>query len=243
MEWIRQTEHRPYAMPRSPWVMRMRWEALLFAHWRIDAAALRGHVPERLTIEEYDGSAWIAVVPFRMNRTRLRCGPPVPTTYRFAELNVRTYVTDGERPGVWFFSLDAASAMAVRLARWAFQLNYVRATMSCVERDGWIEYCSRRRDGAARFEGRYRPIGESFEAAPGTLEHFLTERYCMYSGWRNERLLRGEIHHAPWPLHRAEAELEVNTMIAGDGIEQPDGEAHLMFVRGIDVVGWGAGGV
>src|SRR5262249_14421600 len=158
-------------------------------------------------LDTFDGSAWIGVVPFRMSGIRHRICPPVPGTSAFVELNVRTYVTAGGKAGVWFFSLDAASRLAVLGARWRLHLPYFDARVRCDRRtDGWIDYESRRTHRGAKpatFAARYRPTGPPTQSLPGTLEQFLTERYCLYSADPSGRCYRGEIAHIPWPLQPA----------------------------------------
>ena len=196
--------------------MSQSWHDLLFAHWRIDAALLRPLIPAALEIDKFQNEAWIGVVPFRMSGVRLRATPALPTLSAFPELNVRTYVTHGGKPGVWFFSLDAENAVAVSVARAWFHLPYFNARMRCETRNDWIEYASERthRDATkAKLRARYRPIGEIFHPRPGTLDHFLAERYCLYAANPEGQVSRGEIQHAPWPLQQAQAEFRENTMI------------------------------
>ena len=221
--------------------MAQTWHDLLFAHWPVELAALRRHIPAALEIDTYQGQAWLGVVPFRMSGVRLRETPALPGFSAFPELNVRTYVVAGEKPGVWFFSLDAANRIAVAVARAWFHLPYFRARMSCEEQNGWIEYrCGRMHRGApcGVFSGRYRATGAVFSAPPGSLEHFLTERYCLYSVDARGRILRGEIHHAPWPLQPAEAELTSNTMSEAAGIHLAPARPLLHFARRLEVVVW-----
>jgi len=221
--------------------MRMVWEDLLFAHWPAPAAQLRALLPDGLELETFEGEAWIGVVPFRMNETRWRGLPPFPGAGSFLELNVRTYVNAGNKPGVWFFSLDASSRLAVRAARSFFHLPYFDATMRCEENDGWFRYESlRTHRGAApaEFLARYRPVESVFEAKPGSLESWLTSRCCLYAADRKKRLYRGEVHHAPWPLQRAEAEFPSNRMTDGLGIRLPDTPPHLLFSKRLEVVVW-----
>jgi len=240
------TAHRPWPLPAGPWVMTQAWHDLLFAHWRIDAAPLRPLIPGALQVDTFDGSAWIAVVPFRMSGVRLRATPSVPRLSAFPELNVRTYVTAVGKAGVWFFSLDAANAIAVRVARAWFHLPYFRARMTWVDHGGTIGYDNvRAHRGAppAALRGTYRPVGEIFEPQPGTLEHFLTERYCLYAANSGGEILRGEIHHPPWRLQIAEAELSRNTMTESAGLALPDEKPLLHFARPQDVVVWQPGRV
>jgi uncharacterized protein len=223
--------------------MAQMWYDLLFAHWPVPVEALRPLIPPGLELDTYEGRAWLAVVPFGMRGIYLRRLPlRTPLYSRFLELNVRTYVTAGGKAGVWFFSLDAANPGAVAVARRWYHLPYYFARMSLRRGDGgWIEYASRRiHPGApgARFQGRYRPVGEPYRAEAGSLEHWLTERYCLYAAGRRGLLYRGDIHHAPWPLQPAEAEIRVNTMARPHGIALPDTAPLLHFARRLDVRAW-----
>jgi uncharacterized protein YqjF (DUF2071 family) len=234
-------DHRPYALPTRPWVLAMRWHDLLFMHWPVPAAALREHIPPALALDTFDGAAWLGVVPFRMTGVRPRYVPPLPRVSAFAELNVRTYVVAEGKPGVWFFSLDAADPIAVRVARRAFHLPYYDARMVCLPEAGGIRYASlRTHRGAppAEFRARYRPVGPAYHSTPGTLDHWLTERYCLYAADRRGQVRRGDIHHARWPLQPAEAEAEINTMTAQIGLRLPDLPPLLHFARRLDVVAW-----
>ena len=220
--------------------MAQQWHDLLFAHWPVDAGKLRSHVPSGLEIDTYNGQAWLAVVPFRMEGVRLRFVPTVPGTSRFPELNVRTYVKHGDKPGVWFFSLDAASALAVAVARAWFHLPYFRARMRCEEQSGWIEYESERTgrgSSPARLAGKYRGTGKTFNAMKGSLEHFLMERYCLYSAKPGGQLMRGEIHHPAWELQMAEADFSENSM-AREFFGTMPAAPLLHFSRRQEVVAW-----
>ena len=233
--------HRPWPVPDRPWSIVMRWHDLLFAHWPVDAGRLRELIPASLEIDTFDGRAWIGVVPFWMTGIRHRLLPALPGLSRFEELNVRTYVVAEDKPGVWFFSLDAAHGIAVRVARATYHLPYYRAKMS-TRRDGQaVEYVScrtHRNAPAAAFAGRYQPISNPFTAQAGTLEYFLTERYCLYAADDRGQVRRGEIDHVAWPLQRAEATLTVNTMTQSLGIALPASDPVLHFARRLDVVAW-----
>jgi uncharacterized protein len=233
---VDRVEHRPWPLPRRGWTMGQTWEDLLFAHWRVPASAIRGHVPADLEVEEKDGSAWVSVTPFRLTGLRARGTLPLPRISSFLELNVRTYVhaADG-KPGIWFFSLDASSRLAVEAARRTYKLPYFHARMTATRRGEWIEYeCARIEEPGRVFSGRYRPAGPVFEAEPGSLESFLAERYCLYSTDERGRLHRAEIHHAPWPLQRADAEIE----LASIAPIELEGEPIVQFARRLDIVVW-----
>lgn len=208
----------------------MTWRNLAFLHWPVPVDSLRSRIPEELEIDTFDGQAWVGVVPFEMRDTRFRFAPPMPTATHFLELNLRTYVRSRDRAGVWFFSLDAESRLAVRGARLSFALPYFDAVMSSAPApEGGFDYVSRRTHrGAppAEFAGRYGPTGPVFQAAPGTLDHFLTERYSLFSkvGYGVKHavrrcLLRGDIEHQPWPLQPGEADLRINDMFRLGGLE------------------------
>ncbi len=218
----------------------MTWHDLLFAHWALDPAVLRSLVPAALALDTFDGRAWLALAPFRMSDVAPRGVPAVPGLSAFAELNVRTYVTLGGKPGVLFFSLDAASRAGVEAARLVYHLPYYRAAIDVAADADGVRYGSRRTDrrgAAAAFRARYAPTGPVARAQPGDLEHFLAERYCLYAVGGRERIYRADIHHAPWPLQPAEAAIEVNTMTAGLGVAL-HGPPLCHFARRLDVVAW-----
>jgi uncharacterized protein YqjF (DUF2071 family) len=222
-------DRHPAEPPPGPWVMVQRWHDLLFAHWRCPVSDLRPLIPQPLEIETFDDSAWIGVIPFYMSGVRMRGTPPVPTASAFEELNVRTYVTLDGRPGIWFFSLDAASSLAVIGARLGIYLPYFRASMQMTRNGNHIEYVSERwafSGKPAAFAARYWADGEIYNPAPATLDHFLTERYCLYSS-AGKRIWRGDIIHPRWHLQPAHAAIERNSMIAAAGI-RPLGNAPLL---------------
>ena len=237
-------DHRPAPLPNRPWVMAQRWHDLLFAHWPVSPDVMRPLVPEELELDLFDGRAWVGVVPFRMSGVRLRFLPAVPGVGAFPELNVRTYARLGERAGVHFFSLDATSRVAVETARAWFRLPYYRARMRLEHEGTDVLYRSHRVDARgpglrhAELTARYGPVGPPEPARPGTLEHFLTERYWLFTRARSGELVVGPIHHAPWPLQPAEASIESNTMAAAAGIVLPEVEPHLLFARFVNVRVW-----
>ncbi|HUQ89243.1 MAG TPA: DUF2071 domain-containing protein [Vicinamibacterales bacterium] len=236
-----QPDRHPASPPDGPWVMVQRWHDLLFAHWRCSIADLRALIPAPLEIETFDGSAWISVIPFYMTGVRMRAAPPVPTAHAFEELNVRTYVTLDGRPGIWFFSLDCTSMLAVIGARIGIYLPYFRATMAMSTVDGTITYRSDRWSigGAtpASFAGTYRAVGHAEHPAPGTLEHFLAERYSLYASSR-KRIWRGDIYHPRWSLQHAEANIDRNSMITAAGVRVVEGGPVLHFGKFQDVRFW-----
>ena len=198
---------------------------------------MRPLVPVQLTLDLFDGQSWVGVVPFHMTEIRRRGFPALPGLSRFPELNVRTYVTYGGKPGVYFFSLDAANLLAVLAARAFYHLPYFHAEMKTEEFDSKILYRSRRYRDSAEFRARYHPTSEVTFAGKGSIEHWLTERYCLYATHRDQ-VYRGEIHHAPWPLQRAAADFQTNTTAAAAGISLPQISPDLLFARKLEVLIW-----
>jgi uncharacterized protein YqjF (DUF2071 family) len=213
--------------------MAQTWEELLFAHWPLPVEELRAHLPPELEVDTHEGVAYLGITPFRLTNLRLRGLPPVPVLSSFLELNCRTYVSHGgEKPGIWFFSLDASSRLGVEGGRRLYRLPYFQARMSGPPLFGCVRLGGER---PHEWQATYRPRGSPAPAGAGTLEHFLAERYCLYTHDEG-RLWRAEIHHPPWPLQDASAEIEVNTM-PPDGLEV-EGDPHLMYSEVQDVVIW-----
>ncbi|HZT53865.1 MAG TPA: DUF2071 domain-containing protein [Gaiellaceae bacterium] len=232
---LERVEHRPWPPPAGRWLVGQTWERLFFAHWPVEAEALRPRIPGQLELEERDGAAWLGIVPCRVTGLRSRGTLPLPLVSSFLELNVRTYVraADG-KAGVWFFSLDATNRLVVRAARRQYRLPYFDARITLDEADGWTDVeCARLGERGKVFSGRYRPTGAAAAAAPGSLEWFLTERYCLYTS-DAAGLYRAEIHHPPWRLREAEAEIDL-TSIAPLELR---GEPVCHVAERQDVVAW-----
>jgi len=236
-----QAAHRPWPLPAARWRVRMSWARLLFAHWSLPPEALAPRLPPGLALDTHEGRAFLGLVPFCMEHVSLRGLPDVPGLSTFPEVNLRTYVTAGGKPGVWFFSLDAHQALAVAAARATFGLPYFRARMTARPEGETTVYASERAhpgSPAARFAGRYRPTGTPFEPRVGSLEHWLTERYCLYAV-RRGRLVRGEIHHPPWRLQPAALTLETESLAAAAGVPSPPAEALLLhYAARQDALAW-----
>jgi len=222
---------RPPATPRGALFVEHTWGNLLFAHWRAGAAAVRPLVPDALELDTWEGAAWVGVVPFLMSGVRARALPAVPGARRFPELNVRTYVRHGGVSGVWFFSLDAASALVVAVGRALWGLPYRRADMKLVLEGDAVRYRSRRAGAGgapAEYDASYRPTGPARAARAGTLEHWLTERYSLFVVDARSRVRRADIEHEPWDLQDAEADVRLDTMAAAAGLAL-DGPPSLLL--------------
>jgi uncharacterized protein YqjF (DUF2071 family) len=238
--FLEETAHRPWPLPGRPWIMTQSWHDLLFAHWPVEPALLAGRIPGEFPLDVHEGRAWLGVIPFHMTNVAPRGVPAFPWVSAFPELNVRTYVTLEGRPGIYFFSLDAGNSIAAATARVLFHLPYFTAEMSVSESNGSIRYSSRRssRSRPAEFVACYAPAGPVHEPEPGTLEYFLTERYCLYTHDGRGRRMRLDIHHRPWPLQPARLEVTANTMAAAAGIHLPDTAPLLHFSKRQDMVAW-----
>jgi len=217
--------------------MGQRWEDLLFASWPVPVDAVRPLVPPQLEIDTAEGSAWLSVVPMYMEGAHFHYLPPLPFIASFPEVNVRTYVRAGGYPGVWFLSLDTESRINVFIARQGFNLPYFYADVH-MDRGGWFSFRSARPGGEAALDVDYRPHGDVYEPAEGTLEHFLTERYSMYCPGRDGAVLRGDIQHAPWRLQRVSMDLRRADLAGAGGIRVPDTEPVTFFSPATDVILW-----
>jgi uncharacterized protein YqjF (DUF2071 family) len=233
------TDHRQWPVPHGRWTWRQSWKDLLFAHWPVAASALRPHVPAGLTVQEFAGTSWIGVVPFRMSGVMRRPFPDLPWLSAFPELNLRLYVERDGKPGVWFLSLDASNAVAVWAARRFFHLPYFLAEIAFDHRPDGFAFSSHRTGGTSRvsFRTDYRSSSPPFEAKPGSLESFLAERYCLYAQAPGGAIYRADVHHVPWPLQEARGEVEASELLLPHGL-RVDGAPILHFSSGVDVVVW-----
>lgn len=246
MDPLSNVSHRPWPIPTKRWVMTQTWHDLLFAHWPVPAEALRSLVPVGLELDTYNGEAWVGVIAFRLSGIRLRGLPEMPFISHFPEINVRTYVRAGGKPGVLFLSLDAGNPLAIALARPWFRLPYYLAQIEFERKKEGIRFTSKRRGfGAcdARFEALYRPCGTAAVAPAGGLESWLTERYCYYSVGARGKIYRCDIHHDQWRLQRAQAEIAANSMALAHGICLPQCDPHLLYARKMKALIWPLVGV
>ena len=249
MQEIRvRTSHKPRPLPAGRWAMTQRWNDLLLAHWAVPVAMMSPLLPEGLEVDAFQGSAWLGAVPFWMDRIKIRGVPPIPGARSFPDLNLRTYVRDEHTgaQGVYCFSLDSSNLLAVGVARIFFHLPCHWAQMSLEqssERD--FSFYSRRLLSGRQviFKARYRGLGPTRKLAEmrnGTLEHFLTERYCLFSRNRDGQAIRANLHHIPWPLEEAEADIECNDLAESIGIRLPEQEPVLHYTRRMAVYVWPA---
>ncbi len=230
---LRETGHRPWPLPDDDWVLAQTLDDVLLAHWPVSERALRPLVPRALELERHGGSCWLSVVAFHVSALRLRGTLPLPLLSSFHEVNVRTYVRRRGKPGIWLFSLDVSSVAAAEAARLAFNLPFHRARIRLDRAGDWLTVSCARGEGKA-FTARGVARGRPFRPRPGTLEHFLAERYCLYTAGLS--LHRAEIHHAPWELRRAEGRVELATL-APENLRLA-GEPILHLAARTDVLLW-----
>lgn len=234
------TSHRPYSKPETLWVLAQTWRDVLFAHWRIALPELRKVVPEPLPLDSYEGEGWVSIVAFGIENFRARATPPVPKLSAFPEINFRTYVTIDGRPGVYFFSLDVTSRLSVFGGRAFFHLPYYRARMTMRNVRESIQFSSERLDThrPANFNAEYHASGNPAAPMPGTLDYWLTERYCLYSVDQSRRVYRAEIDHPAWQLQAASAMIQTNTLALASGVELPDVAPLLHYSQRQDATFW-----
>jgi uncharacterized protein YqjF (DUF2071 family) len=207
---LEQTDHRPWELPTRPWVMTQSWEKLLFSHWPIEPDLIQSRIPAPLQLDTFENQAWITVVPFQMNRIRLRFLPTIPGTGLFPELNVRTYVTHQGKSGVFFLHIDADHHFAVWAAKKFAYLPYNYAKINWQEQDQQIHFASHHHDQLS-FEAYYQPSSSAKAATSGSLDHWLMERYCLYTT-HDKNIYRGEIHHQPWLIQQAKAKVVCDSL-------------------------------
>lgn len=234
----------PTLEPKQQVLLHQNWHHLLFLHWEVPAAELQALLPARLSVDTFEGKAYVGLVPFTLSGVRPILTPPLPWISSFHEINVRTYVhLDGAGPGVWFFSLDASSGIAVAAARAAYNLQYFDAEIAFIEHPGGVpvfDFDSRRTDPRGTMPAnariRYQPVeGPTVAAAPGTLEHFLMERYLLYAEDEQRQLHRARVHHQPYPVQRAEVLDLEETLIWAAGLKRAEQPAYRHYAREVNV--------
>ncbi len=247
-EYLVRTSHKPRPLPAGRWAMTQRWNDLLFAHWPIATSGIQALLPDWLEADSFQGSAWLGAVPFWLDRIKIRGIPAIPGARNFPDLNLRTYVRDRitGTPGFYCFSVDSSNLLAVAAARAVYHLPYFMAEMHLEPRsDREFAFYSRRRFAKNQivFNARYRGLGptrKTVEVLPGSFEYFFTERPCVFSTNRAGQPIRANLHHVPWPLEDAEAEIERNDLAAAVGIVLPATEPVLHYSRRLAVYVWPA---
>jgi hypothetical protein len=243
--------HRPWLPPDGQWLLSQSWNDLLFAHYAIDPATLRRLIPEELTLELYDGAAWLTLSPFSTSHMRPSGIPPLPGLSFFSQINLRTYVTMDGKPGLYYFSVDAANLTAVWCARIFFRMQYwhskIQVSGATIQARAATEPTIHFRasrlhgpvaaNGPAKLDVSYAPEGEAERARRGSLDEFLTERYCVYS-WDRGKFYRIEAHHQPWALQRVGVEFRANSIADPLGLALPMKPDLCHFSRSLKMLAW-----
>lgn len=240
MNLIEHTDHRSWPIPSQKWIMRQGWHELLFVHWPVPVETVRPWVPAELEIDTFDGHAWVAVCSLLMDGIYVRGLPFISLFATFPEINVRTYVTYRGRPGVYFLSLDASNWLALTLARPWYHLNYYYANISVQKEEKYSVYRSIRKDrktASAAFYAKYISTSDVYYAEKDTLDHWLMERYCLYSFDSRNNIYCAEVHHRPWPLQKADVEIRENTMTEEFHIRL-DRKPVIHYSKGVDSQVW-----
>lgn len=237
---LRSVAHRPWPIPQRAWSWRQSWCDLLLAHWRVDVDAVRALVPPPLVVEEREGSAWIGMTPLRLRDVAHRPFPEPPGLSSYTALGLQVCVACEGRSGSLVLGLDLDGRLGVWAARRLLQLPATRARMHADIAPDGVRYRSVRERSTtpAVFDAVYRATSPPFEAKAGSLEHWLAERYCLYARGAEGALFRIDLHHAPWPLQRAEAIVHENDLFRAHGVPEPQEPALVSFVRRLDVLLW-----
>lgn len=228
------TSHRPWALPTGKWAYYQEWNRVLFMHWKVPAHELQALLPPGVELDLYDNQAWISLVPFTMNEIRPRRIPAFAPISNFHEINVRTYVTCNNKPGIYFLNIEASKYLSTRIARYLSGLPYEQAQMDRKFTHVGFGYGSvNKRKGfelSASFD-----VGEPIEDKTA-LDLWLTERYCLYLNAK-EILYRYDVHHRPWPLRRTDVySLKINYRIGNINLTTPPDLAH--YSEGVQVIAW-----
>ncbi|WP_420238802.1 YqjF family protein [Telmatobacter bradus] len=245
-EYQIRTSFRPRPLPSGRWVLRQRWNDLLFAHWPVPEAQMAALLPDGLDVDTHQGMAWLGIVPFWLDRLKVHGLPSLPGVRRFPDLTMRTYVRDRTTgtTGTYCFSIDASQLLAVTAARFFINLPYHWAEMKLEQRsEREFSFFSRRRfvSEPVVFQARYRGLGPSSRTAEhcsGSFEYYMSERNCLFTLNRSGQLVRSNLHSIPWPLEEAQAEIEQNDLAASIGLHLPATPPVLHYSRRLALYIW-----
>ncbi|MFS0644807.1 YqjF family protein [Siminovitchia sp. 179-K 8D1 HS] len=238
MDIYKIVEHRPWPLPVNRWIMRQTWRNVLFLHWPIQPGLLRPHIPPALEIDTFKGCAWLGIVAFTMKGIYFR-GLPFSVVPSFSEVNVRTYVTYKGKPGVFFMSLDVDDWASLNIAKRWYRLPYHPAKISVQDCGGVIQYQSVRKAGnPVAFKGSCIPSNDVYFPDRGTLDHWLTEKYCFYTTRNGKDIYHGDIHHPPWPLKKADIQIDQHTLFSPWNINISKEGPIAHFSEGVDSLMW-----
>jgi uncharacterized protein YqjF (DUF2071 family) len=223
-----------------PWVLFMTWRDLLFASWRVPPEIVRAKVPPELDLDTFDGSAWVTLVPMHVTGMHYRDVPPIPGMVTLRELNFRTYVKRNGKGGVYFLSIECPAIVSDWMALHLFKVPYLKAQIVMANDGVTYHYASERTQSdmpPAAFFGTFSPSGETASPAPGSLESFLVERFCLFFV-KDGKVYRGDIHHEAWKLQSAELNIGYNTIAKAAGFDLAEKPDHIAFSPATDTLVW-----
>jgi uncharacterized protein len=231
--------HRQWPLPNLPWTMKQTWKDLMFVHYPVKSEILQKLVPDVLPLDTFNGVGWVGIVPFHMTGVRLRGVPAMPGTSQFPQVNVRTYITLDDKPGVFFLSLDAANWLAAKIAKTFYHIPYNYADVKVQQNGTFMDFESRRRAAdSVKLVCSYYPVSEPYHAEKGSFDEWMAERYCFYTVNKKGVPLRCDILHQPWLLQRAEAEFSENTLLSEQGMQVENDQPILHFSKRMEVRAW-----
>ena len=229
--------HKGTAFPNLPWIMKQTWHDLLFAHYPVKLELLQKLVPPVFQLDSYNGIGWVGVVPFHVQNHRVRLLPPIPGFDRFAQINIRTYVTVNGKRGVYFIRVHMNHLIAGVLAKTFYYMPFQAAIVKMEQSDRYINFCSIK-SKQIEFQCHYTPISESKLAEKASFEHWLVERYSMYSLNRKGEVMRSDILHNYWPLQLAEGEITNHSILLNEGIQVANNEPILHYAKKMEAMLW-----
>lgn len=241
MNLINDIIHRPFPLPSKNWIMRQKWRNVLFLHWPIPVEKLRPHIPSSLQIDTFNGSAWLGIILFVLEGIFPFEIPSISLTPKFPEINVRTYVKYDGKPGIYFLSIDVMNWASLKIAKNWYHLPY-HSSQIFFQKEEQKFHCHSIRKGNENtpisFKGKYAPVSEVYFPKEGTLDHWLIERYCLYSSNNGINIYCGDIHHRPWPLQKAKIELVKNTLFTPFHFDLFEEKPIAHFSIGVDSLIW-----
>ncbi|MFD1707513.1 YqjF family protein [Siminovitchia sediminis] len=238
MDILNAADHRPYPLPSKRWIMRQVWNNVLFLHWPVPPERLRPFIPSALEIDMYERTAWIGIVAFQMKGIYFRGLQSISVVPPFAEMNVRTYVTNNGKPGVFFMTLDVNDWASLNIAKRWYRLPYSPAAITILKSGETFYYKNNRKRSSAEFYGNCTPVPGEYFPEEGTLDHWLTERYCFYTTDNKYNIYCGEIHHLPWPLQKAEITIDRNTLFSQFHLDLSHLQPIANYSKGVESFMW-----
>jgi uncharacterized protein len=232
---LHNTAHRPWPIPGNNWKYYQEWNNALFLHWRVPVELIKPAIPSGLQVDEISGDTYVSLVAFTMQRIRLRYLPAFPPISDFHEINLRAYVTVDNKPGIYFFSIEASKRLSAMISRMLARLPYQYSPMNVGHIGEMYRYRSENKSKGLHLDTEFEITQE--EVAKSAIDNWLTERYCLYHD-EGSRRYRYQIHHHPWKLKK----IMMNTLNmhyrAGDLTLHDRSPDLLHYSPGVKVIAW-----